>query len=85
MKRKSGWKPPPFKRPAIDMDRHGRVWKTVLASELSEGDVVQDRGLVEYLQTDTFDKGMIVTIWFLNGDDVSYHTDEEVYAFVKRN
>lgn len=43
---KRGSKPAPFKRPMIEIGKHGRSWKTVEACSIKPGDIVADVGLV---------------------------------------
>lgn len=41
-----GSKPAPFKRPTIDVGRHGRAWVDVKADKIHIGDIIADFGLV---------------------------------------
>lgn len=43
--------PAPFRRPRIDMDRHGRAWQRVLPEKIEPGDVVPGVGRVHSVET----------------------------------
>lgn len=45
--------PAPFKRPRIDMDRHGRTWQRVLPDRVEPGDMVPGVGRVASVETVT--------------------------------
>lgn len=42
-------KPPPFRRPSIDLDRPQRRWRTVRADQLRAGDTVAGHGTLQAL------------------------------------
>jgi len=83
--RPSGRKPAPFQRPGIDVGHHGREWKDVAASELCEGDIVADCGLVvgvERIEQDADD--WFIQIDYLNTSSISAEPYDIVKAFVRK-
>lgn len=75
-------KPPPFKRPSVQLGKHGRVWTHVPATKLIKGDLVASRGLISWTQ---LDGGNYLCVGFVNGDEINYKLDELVLAFVRKN
>lgn len=86
-------KPAPFKRPSIDLGRHGRSWKLVEAKTLQVQDIIRDRGVVT--SVDTYEDAVLnlsngesyrieeVHVHYISGQTDSFDTDELVYAFVR--
>ncbi len=74
-------KPKPFKRPGIELGRHGRMWKTLPAQELCSGDIVQDRGLIMDIAVIL---GPHILVDYFNREVDLFKPDDQVYAFVKR-
>jgi hypothetical protein len=75
-------KPPPFKRPSVDMDRTGRTWQNVKAKQLTAGDVVADRGLID--ETHFYGRAQQVEVTYKNGETDILEPDEKLFAFVRK-
>lgn len=76
--------PKPFQRPSIDLSDPGqsRSWRTIWAKNLSEGDIVPDRGRVVSVESGYTDPAQ-VRVEFLSGDRIYYTTHEQVWAFTQ--
>jgi hypothetical protein len=72
-------KPAPFQRPSIDLGSVKKDWKTVNIYSVSEGDMVQDRGLVVGI---TEVPGGL-RLAYKSGVETFYDEGDTVYAFVK--
>ncbi len=68
-------------KPFIDLDRHGRAWRVVKAGDLLPGDVVEDRGLVEAVNTTS--RGGYLEIEFFSHERLMCSADDTVTAFTK--
>lgn len=76
MMRPTRKKPAPFKRPSIDIGKHGREWKEVMVCDLEIGDIVAGKGLVvdvRYVPGSadvelTFSNGEVEQYWGNIGD-----------------
>jgi hypothetical protein len=69
--------PKPWRRPVIDLTRHGKTWGNRPASSLVLEDVVSPGGIVQ----DIYRGADAWTIQYTNGDSVSLLPDQEVYSF----
>ena len=71
--------PKPFKRPSVSvLDRTDRTWKMVFATNLSEGDIVTDKGQVEAII-----RNHLVKVLFFSGETVDYRPDWVLRAFTE--
>ena len=43
--------PKPFSRPSVDLERHGKTWKTIPAKDVEPGFNVADIGLIEFVDS----------------------------------
>ena len=74
------FKPKPFKRPGVEIGNHtGRVWLSVPAERLEEGDIVVDLGAVVHVDLDLFH----VNCLFFSGAVRAFGHTESVRAFSK--
>lgn len=78
-------KPAPFKRPSIDLGRHGRSWRTADAGSLVRGDIVKDRGLVasthKFHNTET--SVDCIDVYYVNDEIDTFCIFDTVCAFVR--
>ena len=70
--------PKPFSRPSVDLERHGKTWKTIPAKDVEPGFNVADIGLIEFVERGKWTLAFVTT----TGEHVTISSPEmEVFAF----